>query len=149
MDDDKLKINPPLFMVGLKIHCWRCEAKMPVITLLAPNVEETEDQVCLLSGIENLPKEVLSFIQSRVPTFKLKFSKTANSKYFANTCPKCGVLYGDFFLHDEPGAPFFPEDEEDAKSLYIKEIPISKPVEIKAGLSLGLGEIILSNARKV
>ncbi len=54
-----------------------------------------------------------------------------------------------FFLHDEPGAPFFPEDEEDAKSLYIKEIPISKPVEIKAGLSLGLGEIILSNARKV
>jgi hypothetical protein len=149
MDDDKLKINPPLFMVGIKIHCWRCEAKMPVISLLAPNVDNTEDQVCLLSGIENLPNQVLSFIQIRVPTFKLKFSKTANTKYFANTCPKCGVLYGDFFLHDEPGAPFFPEDEEDAKSLYIKEIPISRPVQIKAGLSLGLGEIILSNAKKV
>ena len=149
MDDDKLKINPPLFMVGLKIHCWRCEAKMPAISLLAPHVDDTEDQVCLLSGIENLPKEVLSFIQNRVPTFKLKFSKMAGSKYFANTCPKCGVLYGDFFLHGEPGAPFFPEDEEDAKSIYIKEIPISKPIEINAGLSLGLGEIILSNAKKV
>jgi hypothetical protein len=149
MDDDKLKIIPPLYMVGQKIHCWRCEARMPVITLLAPNVVDTENQVCLLSGIENIPKEVLSFIQRRVPTFKLKFSKTTSTKYFANTCPKCGVLYGDFFLHDEPGSPFFPEDEKDAQSLYIKEIPISKPVEIKAGLSLGLGEIILSNAKKV
>ena len=111
MNDDTLKVNPPLFMVGLKIHCWRCDAKMSVISLLAPNVEDTEDQVCLLTGIENLPKEVLSFIQIRVPTFKLKFSKTANTKYFANTCPKCGVLFGDFFLNDEPGAPFFPEDE--------------------------------------
>jgi hypothetical protein len=59
------------------------------------------------------------------------------------------LLYGDFFLHDEPSAPFFPEDEENAKSLYIKEIPISRPLQIKAGLSLGLGEIILSNAKKV
>lgn len=149
MNDDTLKVNLPLFMVGLKIHCWRCDAKMSVISLLVPNVEDTEDQVCLLTGIENLPKEVLSFIQIRVPTFKLKFSKTANTKYFANTCPKCGVLFGDFFLNDEPGAPFFPEDEKDAKSLYIKEIPISGPVQIKAGISLGSGEIILSNAKRV
>jgi len=33
------------------------------------------------------------------------------------------TIYGDFFLHDEPGAPFFPSDEKDAKLLYIKEIP--------------------------
>ena len=149
MNDDTLKVNPPLFMVGLKIHCWRCEAKMPVISLLAPKVEDTEDQVCLLSGIERLPKAVLSFIQIKVPTFKLKFSKTANKKYFANTCPKCGVLFGDFFLNDEPGAPFFPKDEKDAKALYIREIPISGPIQIKAGISLGSGEIILSNAKKV
>jgi len=72
----------------------------------------------------------------------------AGKKYYANTCPKCRVLYGDFFLHAEPGAPFFPTDEEDAKLLYIKEIPISKTV-LNAGLNLGLGQMILSNAKRI
>jgi len=149
MDNDKLKINPPLYMIGLKTSCWRCDAKMPVIALLAPTVDDTEDQVCILSGIENIPKKILSFIQSKVPTFVLKYSKTVGKKYFANTCPKCRVIYGDFFLHDEPGAPFFPSDEKEAKSLYIKEIPLSEPIEIGAGVSIGLGKMILKNAKKV
>ena len=146
---DNLKIHPPLYMVGCKIPCWRCETRMSVITLLAPNVDDTENQVCLLSSIDHIPPEILSFIQSKVPTFKLKNSKTAGQKYYGNTCPKCGVLYGDFFLHGEPGAPFFPQSEEEAKFLYIKEIPLSKTIEISAGLHLGLGEIILSNAKRV
>ena len=40
-------------------------------------------------------------------------------------------------------------DEESARFLYIKEIPLSKPIEIRAGLNLGLGKIVLSNAKKV
>jgi len=55
--------------------------------------------------------DVLGYIQRRVPTFKLKYSKTAGSKYYANTCPGCGVISGDFYLHSEPGAPFFPTDK--------------------------------------
>lgn len=149
MDDENLKINPPLYMIGRKTSCWRCGAIMPVIALLAPKVDDTEDQVCILSAIDDIPKEVLSFIQSKVPTFVLKYSKTVGRKYFANTCPKCRAIYGDFFLHDEPGAPFFPSDEEESKSLYIKEIPLSKPIKIRADLGLGVGEIILSNAKKV
>jgi len=149
MDKDTLKILPPLYMVGCKIPCWRCETRMTVITLLAPNVDDTENQVCLLSGIDDIPVEILSFIQSKVQTFKLRHSKMAGKKYYANTCPKCGVLFGDFFLHAEPGAPFFPSDEKGAKSLYMKEIPLSTSVEIRARLSLGLGEIILSNAKRI
>jgi len=122
---------------------------MPVIALLAPKIDDTEDQVGVLTGIENLPGDILRFIQSRVPTFKLKYSKMAGKKYFANTCTKCGVIYGDFFLHDEPGAPFFPEDEDAAKFLYIKEIPTTEYVEISAGIAFGIGEIILSNAKRV
>ena len=122
---------------------------MPVIALLAPKVDDTEDQVCILSGVYYMPEEVVSFFQNKVPTFILKYSKTIRKKYFANTCPKCKVIYGDFFLHDEPGAPFFPSDEEEAKSLYIKEIPLSKSIEIRASLALGAGEVILSNAKRV
>ena len=136
-------------MIGKKIMCWRCESVMPVIALLAPKIDDTEDQVGVLSGIDEIPKEILKFIQSKVPTFKLKYSKMAGTKYYANTCPKCGVIYGDFFLHYEPGAPFFPEDEDVAKFLYIKEIPLKGSIEISAGIGFGLGEIILSNAKKI
>ncbi len=136
-------------MVGKKIHCWRCEAKMTVIALLAPNVENTENSVCLLSDIKYLPRDVYFYIQSRVATFKLKYSKTTRTKYLGNTCPKCGVLYGDFYLNGDFGDPFFPEDESDAKSLYITEIPLSSPIEIEASLDIGSAETILQNATKI
>ena len=112
MYDDGRKIRPPLYMIGQKIFCWRCNSRMTVIALLAPNVDNTDNQICVLSGIEDIPQDILSFIQSRVPTFKLRYSKMAGKKYFANTCPKCGVISGEFFLHDEPGAPFFPSNED-------------------------------------
>jgi hypothetical protein len=93
---------------------------MAAIALLAPNVDDAEGQVCVLSDIDDMPQDVLSFIQRKVLTFKLRYSKMAGKKYFANTCPKCGVLYGDFFLHAEPGAPFFPSDEEQGSVFSIR-----------------------------
>ena len=147
MNNEKLKINPPLYLIGMKIPCWRCESTVSVVTLLAPHVDDTEGEICLLSNIEELPNEVLSYIQKRVPTFKFRSSKMAGSRYYANTCPKCRVIHGDFFLHAEPGAPFFPTDEKEAKSLYLTEIPLSKPIEVDASLSMGVGELILSNAK--
>jgi len=80
---------------------------MSVITLLAPKVEGAHGEICNLSKITYLPKNILSFVQSRVPSFKLRRSKTTGSRHYANTCPKCGVLYGDWYLHSEPGAAFF------------------------------------------
>ena len=136
-------------MIGLKLPCWRCGAKMSVIALLAPNVEDAHGETCILGKVEDIPGNILSFIQKRVPTYKLKYSKTAEQKYFANTCPKCGVIYGEWFLSEEPGAPFFPTEDEEAKSLYIKEIPLTSQIEISAGLSSGVGDIILSNAKRV
>jgi hypothetical protein len=90
---------------------------MAVVAILAPKVEGTAGEICILSEITGLPEAVLAYIQGRVPTFKLKFSKTIGLKYFASTCLKCGVLSGDFHLHSEPGAPFFPTDEHEAASL--------------------------------
>ena len=147
--DNVLKISPPLYMIGQKICCWRCDTKMSVIALLAPHVEDTENGICILADIDELPNEVLSYIQKRVPTFKRKFSKMAGKKYYANTCPKCGVLFGDFFLHDEPGAPFFPTEPDQARSLYITEIPLTGPITAKASLSVGVGDLILENAKKI
>ena len=80
---------------------------MPVVAFLAPSVEGADDQVCVLSDVVALPKDLLGYVQKRVPTYQLSYSKTVQGKYYANVCPKCRMLSGDFFLHSEPGAPFF------------------------------------------
>ena len=116
-----LQIEPPLYMIGMKIACWRCQARMAVIAFLAPHVANADGQVCVLGHIQNMPPDVMAFVQHRVPTFQLRSSKMAGSRYFANTCPKCRVISGDFFLHAEPGAPFFPTSAEEAKLLYIRQ----------------------------
>ena len=149
MNKDYLKIFPPLYLIGMKIYCWRCEKRMPAVTILAPFVEDTDNEVCILSDITDLPEEVLGYIQKRVPTYKFRYSKTVRSKYFANTCPSCGTISGDFFLHSEPGAPFFPTDEEEASSLYKTEIPIKGPILVKAGLHIGTGDLILKHAKQI
>lgn len=96
MREDILKINPPLFMIGMKIWCWRCNSKMPVIALLAPDIEGAEGKICLLSDIIKIPT-----------------------------------------------------DEEEAKSLYITEIPLSGSITVKASVNMGVGDLILKNAQKV
>jgi hypothetical protein len=121
---------------------------MPAIALIARNVPETEGEVCVLSNIRELPPTVLKWIRQRFPTFSLKFSKTTQSKYYANTCPKCDVLSGDFFLHGDIGAPFFPTTKEEAKHLSIETIPVSGSMTVRAGLGIGVGDLILRHARR-
>lgn len=149
MCGDKLKIDPPIFLIGKKIWCWRCNSKMSAVTILAPCVEDTDNQICILSDIVELPEKVCSYIQKRVPTFMLKYSQTVQQKYYANTCPNCRVLSGDFFLHCEPGSPFFPSDEKEAQSLYMTEIPLSHPILVRASCSIGVGELIFDHAIKI
>ena len=149
MDSNGLIIQSPLYLIGMVVHCWKCQSKMPAVAILAPQVEDTEEQVCILTEIERMPDEIVKYIQSRVPTYKLKYSKTVGQKYFANTCPKCGMLSGDFYLHSEPGASFFPMDKEEAAQLYMIKIPITGAVNIGASLHVGTGELILENAKEI
>jgi hypothetical protein len=157
MDVPGLKVLPPLYLAGMKISCWKCGERMPVVTLIAPNIEDVyseedeidEREIFILSDVVTLPTNILEYLQKRVPSFKLKYSKTVGAKYYANTCPHCGMLSGDFYLHSEPGAPFFPMDEEEASQLYITEIPIEEPVLIQAGLHSGTGELIVKHAQKI
>jgi hypothetical protein len=149
MDEDRLTIDPPLYLVGKMHSCWRCRARMPVVAILAPKVVAAEGEVCILSEITQLPEAIVAYIQKRVPTFKLTYSKTIEQKYFANTCPKCTMLSGDFHLHEEPGAPFFPTDEHEAASLYMTELPLPGRIHACASFSIGCGDLILKNARRI
>ena len=64
-------------------------------------------------------------------------------------CLKCGILTGEFFLDAEPGAPFFPTTDEEAKSLYITEIPTKNTIFIDASIRMGVGELIFKNAKRI
>jgi hypothetical protein len=149
MDDDFLTVFPPLYLIGMKMSCWKCEKMMPVVALLAPEIEGTEHEICVLSDIVALPKDVLGYVQKRVPTFQFRYSKTVQGKYYANACPGCRMLSGDFFLHSEPGAPFFPMCEKEACLLYLTEIPIDGAVRMRASCHMGTGELILNHAKRI
>ncbi len=73
----------------------------------------------------------------------LKFSKATQSEYYANTCSKCGVISGDFYLHSEPGAPFFPTTEDEARRLTLEAVPMHGSIEVQAGLAMGCGDLIM------
>lgn len=141
-------ITPPLYVVNGSARCWKCENEVSAICLIAPAVvdAEYEGEPCVISYIEALPPFVLQFMQSRFPTFRRKFSQTAESAYYGNVCPNCEALQGDHYLH-EPGGPFFPNSEDEAAKLQVIEAPLSGPIEIGATGSYGMGEIILQHAR--
>jgi hypothetical protein len=59
------------------------------------------------------------------------------------------VISGDFYLHSEPGASFFPTEEDEAGSLTIEEVPIKGSIKVRAGLGVGVGELILEHAKRI
>lgn len=147
MDNAPVQIEPPLYLVSSPTECWRCGADMRVVALLAPNICGGDVGPALLSNITELPASVLSYIQKHFPTFQLRYSQTVKSRYYANSCPKCRVIYGDFYLHDEPDAPFFPTEVEEARCLEIETVPLSGAISVHAYCGYGTGALILQNAK--
>jgi hypothetical protein len=123
---------------------------MSAVAIISPNTSEKEADgyICILSDITCLPEKLLKMINERFPFFRLEYSNTTESEYYANTCPSCGMLSGDFFLHNEPGRPFFPETKEEAQELMIEQLPVKIPIEIDAGYHVGPGELIMEHGKR-
>jgi hypothetical protein len=149
MGSDGLQLTSPLYLVTGDWECWRCGCQMQVVAILCENAEEPEIGSFILSSTATLPSHIVAFVQRRCPTFRPTFSKTVRAKYYANNCPQCGVISGDFFLHNEPGAPFFPTEQEDARSLTLERIPLLESVVIDSGCGYGTAELILQYAQRI
>ena len=145
-----MQINSPIYLVSKTIKCWKCQEDMPTVALVSPNnsEEEANGYNCILLDITCLPEKLLRMINERFPFFRLEYSNTTKSKYYANVCPSCEMLSGDFFLHNEPGGPFFPETKEEAQELMIEQLTIETPVEIDAGYHVGPGELIMEYGKR-
>ncbi len=154
MDEEGLQLSAPTYLVAGDWNCWRCDADMSdadmkVVALLCENGEAPEMGPFILSSTATLPRHVVEFVQRRCPNFRLTLSKTVGTKYFANNCRECGVISGDLFLHSEPGAPFFPTEEEEARSLTLEQIPLSEPVVDNSGCGYGPGDLALHYERRI
>ena len=148
MDDGSFQLDPPIHLVSGESGCWRCGAAMPVVAILCENLDSNDVGPYILSNTAELPHELTAFIQQRCPTYRLTYSKTIGGKYYANNCSKCGVISGDFYLHSEPGAPFFPTEEDEASSLTIETIPVNANCFARTGCGYGTAELILQYARR-
>ena len=75
MDDEPVRTEAPLHLVSTCTSCWRCAADMPLVAILAPNVNGAQGEPRILSNIPELPKSVVSYVRQRFPTFHLRDSK--------------------------------------------------------------------------
>jgi len=88
-------------------NCWKCNKTILVFTWPDHTLFSTK-------GSDKKP---------RPATIQWKYSKMAGSSYWANCCPYCNSIQGDFFLHAEPEGPFFGLNEvKDDKVSFDKDM---------------------------
>jgi hypothetical protein len=153
--EDAVVVEGTLFLLTGRHTCWKCREEQSVIGLATERlsdgrsrVVQTNDDLVVLSNFVQMPSEVLAFMQSQNGRFGVRYSKMAEESYFANTC-ECGALFGDFYLHSEPGGAFFPESPEEAAKITLSPIPLSPPLKFDCSCHYGsVGELIREHARR-
>lgn len=140
-------IKSPVSIALNNSNCYKCRNKTAVISLASNNfyylnTDENEDEkwfradeLSFFSMPVLIDNELVSKINKLFPNYKIAYSKTAESSYWANHCEHCGALQGDFFLHSEPGGAFFPLEIEEYKQLTFITISSKFDVEINADYS--------------
>lgn len=147
-------IKAPVYLAINTSECWKCHHETTVISLYSDNFyhldyrdEEAENETyekvdakSFFSDITFLDKDILQFLHQNFAFFKLGFSKTINSRYWANHCEQCDALQGDFFNHAEPGGAFYPVTEAECKKILLIQLPLKFDVGINGQFSYSSNE---------
>ena len=134
--DDPILLEPAFFLISGATECFRCGTSFEAVAIAASLIEGGSAEDCLLSFVTDLPAEVLAYIQQRFPNYSLKRSDTAELSYYANSCPGCGVIAGDFPLR-RPGHVFWPMNTAAAMLLNVEQIPVEHPISVAAETDCG------------
>lgn len=102
-----------------KISCWRCKREISVFAFAVEsnNISDiSENQLFDVereTGYDLFIWSISGDISPKIKEIlkndfgcKDKYSKTVGGTYFANNCPYCNGIQGEFFLHSEPESPF-------------------------------------------
>ncbi|MEQ6359502.1 competence protein CoiA family protein [Thermoanaerobacter thermohydrosulfuricus] len=99
----KVKIPTEYYLYGIT-KCWKCRKEILVFTWAGHT-----------SFSREMPKK-----RPFPRTIQYRYSKTVGHKYWANTCPYCGAIQGDFYLYGEIESPFLGCDLIDESSFNYK-----------------------------
>ncbi|MBT2576912.1 topoisomerase DNA-binding C4 zinc finger domain-containing protein [Bacillus sp. ISL-8] len=111
----KSKLSKSKFMLsfikenGINIYkwekkCWKCGKNTDVYSyyLHHQQLKSSANTTALVfAGIGNL-KSVDNYLTNKYPSIQIKYSKTTNSRYTANTCIHCNALQGKNYVVDDP-----------------------------------------------
>jgi len=157
-EEDLMTLVPPVFMVESRAECWKCCQGVTVVTLASClAAEETEPgrvrgaaEGCLelFCDITYLPSPLLPTLRRLNPGYRKRFSKTAGASYFMNHC-RCGAQLGDFYLHAEPGAAFFPVEQEMAASMKLHGVLRVGTLRIAGGAHSSSPNLIQEHAQRI
>ncbi|SMG61640.1 DUF5710 domain-containing protein [Cedecea sp. NFIX57] len=75
-----------------------------------------------VSRITELTPSALRNMQAFSSAYRASYSKTAQNSYYANHCPYCNSLQGDFMIYSEPGGAFCPVTAEQASNIRLHKI---------------------------
>ncbi|MDA2385409.1 topoisomerase DNA-binding C4 zinc finger domain-containing protein [Bacillus cereus] len=84
--------------------CWKCGKNTEVYSyylhyqLLKSSVNAT---ALVFAGIGYI-QSIDNYLTNKYPSIQLKYSKTINSGYIANTCIHCNALQGKNYIVDDP-----------------------------------------------
>lgn len=131
-------------------NCFKCGNETRVIGFGLENYYEFGDyedikdgfeyyggEIHIASHINPMPNNILKYIKEKY-NYKIRYSKTIESSYYANCCQNCDVLQGDFFLFSEVDSPFWIEDEQAAKKLKLYKISLEYDILVD-NVEVGFG----------
>lgn len=125
-------VSSYFYLAQSMTSCWKCKKTIPVVAVLLP--PETlgwnqDDQTWSYSNVpvwasqlSRVTKGTAKLLAAKAPNLRLAYAKMSNSTYYANHCPDCGALQGQYFLFQEPGGAFFPVSREQAQRISLKRI---------------------------
>jgi len=91
---------------GLNIYCWekvcyKCQNKTPVYSYYLDYDLGGILDVGFAIGLGDLGY-IDKLLSSEIPSIRIRYSKTTNSKYVANTCKHCNALQGRNYVVEDP-----------------------------------------------
>lgn len=87
---NNLEIPTEYYRYGF-CKCWKCKREIIVFAWPKSGIHDES-----APEVKPIPKNI-----------QYRYSKSIGGKYWANACPYCHIIQGDFFLHMEPDSPLF------------------------------------------
>jgi hypothetical protein len=112
---DEDSIGPPYHIVIGASRCYRCGGAYEVAAIAGSH---PDGHACFVTHAESMPTALLDAVRDQIAVYRKVFSKSVGHQYYANICPHCDALSGDFFLH-QPGEVFGVMTPDDAYGLRI------------------------------